>query len=102
MSRTSVVAIVLLAAVLTQAVCAKPARALDEATTIAVAVVGGVTLLVTLAWVGTRMAYPEQVHMLAPGQTGRIPESQTERFRFGPACPLPAQSDSESMPLLCW
>jgi len=102
MTRTRVFVVAVAVAFAVQTARPAPVHATD-AGQIALYATIGLVGLVGLVWLGTRTAYPEQVHMLVPDQPPLRPTAQNARFRFGPACPQrPGQADTDDLPLLCW
>lgn len=103
MSRRTIIAIALSAAVLVQAVRPAPARATDWGQVALYAGIGAVALG-GMIWLGTRLMYPEQVHMLAPEQPNpALTQPPTSRLRFGAQCRLSTTEESpDGPPILCW
>lgn len=78
-----------------------PARATDGAQ-IALYVGIGVAVLGTFIYIGTRLTYPEEIHMLVPGAPPSSPsQGQSSRIHFAQQCHL-SPANSDSLPLLCW
>jgi len=103
MSRRIAVVMIVLVALVFHAVRPRPARASDTET-IAIAVSVGTVALVALVYLGTMAAYPEKIHMLAPGDPDLAKNPSTAGgLHFGAQCPQAGTPQSPNgAPLVCW